>query len=807
MTLSEVASGPVKGELRSGSDFLRLMASAGLAGALVVQPRMGFSDPARMREGLLATKHAAEWVVGTVTVDSYTRVGDELSAVQAIRDRITLNGYPITAYSPHTTRWVLDRIRSDGFPVQVRHGSARPQGITAALVLAGLDATEGGPVSYCLPYGRTPLADSVRNWQETCRFLAELRATGREPHLETFGGCMLGQLCPPGLLVAISVLEALFFRRLGLHSVSLSYAQQTNAEQDEQAVAALRALACELLPDTDWHIVLYTYMGLYPRTAPGAARLLEASADLAVRTGAHRLIVKTEAEAHRIPTVEDNVAALRIAADAARTAAHRPAPRPAVEDNPVHAEARALVHAVLNLREDLGEALLEAFRRGYLDVPYCLHPDNAGRTRSHIDADGRLMWSEIGAMPIRHVVDDPRPPRLTAAGLHEMLSFVQRRFDDALPPGPPRRLPSAAGPAVPSLQPPPSAARPARSEAASGGNTMPFSSSGSGDDPMPTPPASPDKHLSSPATKAVLKVQNRMLTAARAFLAERGFIELLPPVIGPVTDPGSRGSKQVDIDYYGHKYKLMTSAILYKQASLLAFDKIFYIAPNVRLEPLEGAVTHRHLVEFHQIDVEIRDGRREDAMALLEELVAYTVADSARHMAAELTFLERDPDAFRDAAAFDRIGHQEAVTSLIDLGHPQDPGAEIDWQGEEMLSAKASRPFFVVDYPKGSRGFYDREDPGRPGVLRNFDLIAPEGYGELASGSEREHDYATIVTRIRESGENPAKYAWYLDLARRGLPGSAGFGLGLERFTRYVTGCAAVWQASAYPKLPGVVSP
>ncbi len=138
---------------------------------------------------------------------------------------------------------------------------------------------------------------------------------------------MLGQLCPPGLLVAISFLEALFSRRLGLHSVSLSYAQQTNAEQDEQAVASLRALACELLPDTDWHVVLYTYMGLYPRTVQGAARLLEASVDLAVRTGAHRFIVKTEAKAHRIPTVEDNVAALRIAADTARTAARRPSPR------------------------------------------------------------------------------------------------------------------------------------------------------------------------------------------------------------------------------------------------------------------------------------------------------------------------------------------------------------------------------------------------------------------------------------------------------------------------------------------------
>lgn len=772
--------------------FARFMAAARAAGALVVQPRMGISDPGRMRDGLIATRSAADWVAGTITVDSYTRIGDELAAVRAVRDRSALNGYPITAYSPHTTRWVVDAALAASFPIQVRHGSARPQAITVALARAGLDATEGGPVSYCLPYGRMPLADSVRNWRETCEFLAALRDTGREPHLETFGGCMLGQLCPPGLLVAISVLEALFFRRLGLRSVSLSYAQQTNEQQDEQAVAALRRLATEFLRDTDWHIVLYTYMGLYPTTLEGARRLLENSASLAVRTGADRLVVKTAAEAHRIPTVEENVTALRTASAAARaargTAGAYPAPA-ATADSAVYAEARELVEAVLNLSDDLGQALVEAFRHGYLDVPYCLHPDNAGRTRSRIDADGRLIWSDIGAMPIRHAMDGPPSPRLTAARLQEALSFVQRRFDGVLPAGPaPRPLAPPRSPAVPE------------------GRSMPAPSGRS--DTTPRPPASPAEHLASDTTRAVLRVQNRILAVTRAFLTDRGFTELLPPVIGPVTDPGIRGSKQVDVDFYGHKYKLMTSAILYKQASLLAFDKIFYIAPNVRLEPLETAVTHRHLVEFHQIDVEIRDGKREDAMLLAEELVSHTAAVT-RELRAELDILERDPDAFRDvvAGAFDRVTHRDATTDLNELGHPQDPAAEIDWQGEEILSAKASRPFFVIDYPKGSRGFYDREDPERPGVLRNFDLVAPEGYGELASGSEREHDYAALVTRMRETGENPAKYGWYLDLARQGIPPSAGFGLGLERFTRYLTGRAAVWQASAYPKLPGVVSP
>ncbi|MER5466276.1 methylaspartate mutase [Streptomyces sp. NPDC002668] len=419
------------------TSFARYVAEAQAKGVLVVQPRMGFSDPSLMRAGLEATRNAAEAVVGTITIDSYTRVGDELSAVRALNDEFPLNGYPISSFSPHTSRWVLDGVRDPSFPVQVRHGSASPQRIVAALAMLGLDATEGGPVSYCLPYGRTPLVDSVRNWQQSCEFLASLRSTGAEPHLETFGGCMLGQLCPPGLLVALSALEALFFHRAGLRSISLSYAQQTSPEQDVHAIHALRGLAAELLPNTEWHVVLYTYMGLYPRSRHGALELLEQSAEVAVEAGAARLIVKTVAEAHRIPTIAENVEALRIAsAVAARKAANSGKPatgtaravEPAVTDNPVYAEARALVDAVLNLDGDLGQALLKAFARGYLDVPYCLHPDNAGRTRSYIDDSGRLTWSEIGSMPLGRVAESRG--RLTARGLYDALSFVQSRYDN-----------------------------------------------------------------------------------------------------------------------------------------------------------------------------------------------------------------------------------------------------------------------------------------------------------------------------------------------------------------------------------------
>lgn len=427
--MSAASDGPA-----SSPTFGDFVAEAQRAGELVVQPRMGMSSPRTMRAGLLATKRAIATTVGTITLDSYTRVGDNASARAAVAAGAELNGYPIVAHDVATTRGVLDGIVGPDFPVQVRHGSPCPEDIFTALMAAGLHATEGGPVSYCLPYSREPLEGSIQHWIRSCELLAGLRAAGGpEPHLETFGGCMMGQLCPPSLLIAISVLECMFFRQHGLRSVSLSYAQQTNPDQDAEAVLALRRLAAEWLPDVDWHIVIYAYMGVYPRTPDGATMLLTEAARLAVRSGAARLIVKTVAEAYRIPSIADNIGALETAAAAAAATRREPgAPRwDKVEDTGIYAEASALIEAVAGLRPDLGGALADAFAAGYLDVPYCLHPDNARRTRSFIDTSGRLQWSSIGCMPIHEVVRPSGAVELTAAGLLASLSYVERKFDNA----------------------------------------------------------------------------------------------------------------------------------------------------------------------------------------------------------------------------------------------------------------------------------------------------------------------------------------------------------------------------------------
>jgi methylaspartate mutase epsilon subunit len=403
-------------------------------GELVVQPRMGFADPERMREGLLATRDVDATTIGTITLDSYTRVGDLRAAEEALAAGESLNGYPIVTHSPQTTEQLLSGLVSEDFPVQVRHGSARPLDIFAALTRSRLTATEGGPVSYCLPYGRVPLRESVENWSRSCELFARLGDLGLRPHLETFGGCMLGQLCPPGELVALSVLEALFFRAHGLRSISLSYAQQTHPGQDAEALAALRHLAAELLGPIDWHIVLYAYMGVFPLTGSGAGALMDDAAALAVRTGTERLIVKTVVESLRIPTIAENVRSLRAAAATARRVprpigAGLPDPAGPSPQTEVYCEARAIVDAVLDLDADPGNALLKAFDRGILDIPYCLHPDNRGRTSSYIDDSGRLRWAETGDLPVPSCAAGQKNKTVTSSEFQEALTYVSRKYD------------------------------------------------------------------------------------------------------------------------------------------------------------------------------------------------------------------------------------------------------------------------------------------------------------------------------------------------------------------------------------------
>lgn len=410
-------------------DFNQVVLDHSQAGHLVVQPRMGFSDMAMMRAGLEAVKGSRAASVGTITLDSYTRVNDIATARVALDSGHGLNGYPIINHGTDETQKLLKGLLTDTFPIQVRHGSSLPVHIFESVIENGLSATEGGPISYCLPYSRTPLPQAVEAWRECTRISAIGNDAG-QVHIESFGGCMLGQMCPPALLVAISILEGMFFEDLGLRTLSFSYAQNTSMVQDIGALRALRKLGYKWVKKAKWHIVVYTYMGVFPRTEGGALNLLKDSVDLCRIGGAERLIVKTITEASRIPTIAENILSIETATkhweempgklDMSGAAEHFEA---------IFRDANLLIQEVAALDEDIGEAIIKAFSCGLLDLPYCLHVSNRGEARSFIDELGALQWQRTGQMPISPSDNTQEKEPLDPFVFLKMLSTVENRFD------------------------------------------------------------------------------------------------------------------------------------------------------------------------------------------------------------------------------------------------------------------------------------------------------------------------------------------------------------------------------------------
>ena len=294
-----------------------------------------------------------------------------------------------------------------------------------------------------------------------------------------------------------------------------------------------------------------------------------------------------------------------------------------------------------------------------------------------------------------------------------------------------------------------------------------------------------DKRLES-----ILRIKSEIVRAAGEFLRQQGFIEILPVILSPVTDPLHHETYNGTVDYYGRPYTLTKSMILHKQIALRTVPRIFAFSPNVRMEPEERAPLRRYLAEFVQLDLEVRDASRDEVMTIGEGLLVAVIRAVLENCGAELAALGRQLAV--PATPFQRISYQDAVKLY---------GTNYD----EPLSSSLSAPAWLVDFPRTVREFYDREDPDRPGVLLDMDLIYPEGYGEALSGGEREHTLPRILRRLEQDGIPPEQFAEYLRFAEEGLPASAGFGIGIERLTRYICGLDHVKEARLFAKVPGVV--
>ncbi|WP_413792277.1 MULTISPECIES: methylaspartate mutase [unclassified Pseudomonas] len=341
----------------------------------VLQPRMGFSDPARMQAGLEATAASRANTVCTITLDAFTRVNNLEAAQRAIDSESMLNGYPIVNHPPAQTRAMIDQIDARyRLPVQVRHGSPDPLHIFERMVEVGLPTTEGGPISYCLPYSRTPLREAFGHWEKACQVLS---GGVDNSHIESFAGCMMGQMCDPVILVALNILEGLFLRSHGIKTLSFSYAQGTSPVQDRAAVTALQQLAAEYFAPGSYHFVGYVFMGFFPRSLGGFCRITGDALAMIRATGVQRVIIKTPVESRRIPRVEENIAALEYCDYCLNTDGVLPQiPFDSQEHGRVLRSAKRLIEGTLAHDSNLSEALLGAFDSSFLSIPYCLHPDN-----------------------------------------------------------------------------------------------------------------------------------------------------------------------------------------------------------------------------------------------------------------------------------------------------------------------------------------------------------------------------------------------------------------------------------------------
>ncbi|MEM5871382.1 MAG: asparagine synthetase A [Candidatus Aenigmatarchaeota archaeon] len=303
----------------------------------------------------------------------------------------------------------------------------------------------------------------------------------------------------------------------------------------------------------------------------------------------------------------------------------------------------------------------------------------------------------------------------------------------------------------------------------------------------------------------VLRVQDRILRASSEFLSKEGFVQILAPILSTATDPGIRGAKQGVIEFYGRKMKLMSSMLLHKQMAMSAMSKIFAFSPCIRFEDEDTIYTGRHLVEFYQLDLEAKGYDLDKIMDLGERLITYVIKEVKKHCKKELAFLGRELKIPK--RPFKRLAYEEAISLAKEMGFEIKYGEEIPWEAEKALSEKLGEFFWIIEYPKGSRGFYDKIDPKDPRKLRDFDLFYPEGYGEAISGSERETELGIVKRKMEEAGIDMQGYEWYFEMLAYGIPQSAGFGIGIERLTRFICGLEFVWEAAPFPKVAGVVSP
>jgi asparaginyl-tRNA synthetase len=327
--------------------------------------------------------------------------------------------------------------------------------------------------------------------------------------------------------------------------------------------------------------------------------------------------------------------------------------------------------------------------------------------------------------------------------------------------------------------------------------------------PSPEYPITPKEHgttflfehrhlwLRSRRQAAVARVRHEVIQAIRDFFYQRDFVLVDTPILTGAI--GEEAGNLFATDYFdlGKAYLAQTGQ-LYVEAAAAALGKVYCFGPTFRAEKSK---TRRHLTEFWMVEPEVAFNDSDANMRLQEELVSHVVGRTIDRRREELKELERDTTPLeRVQAPFPRISYGDAVTRLNALGSEMSWGNDLGGEDETLLAREYDRPVFVFNYPKQVKAFYMKENPADPRTVLNNDCLAPEGYGEIIGGSQREDDYGKLLGRIKQQGLDPEAYRWYLDLRKYGTFVHSGFGLGIERTVAWICGIPHIREAIAFPR-------
>ncbi|WP_057490608.1 asparagine--tRNA ligase [Streptococcus orisasini] len=310
---------------------------------------------------------------------------------------------------------------------------------------------------------------------------------------------------------------------------------------------------------------------------------------------------------------------------------------------------------------------------------------------------------------------------------------------------------------------------------------------------------------------AMMQIRNAVIYASYEFFDQNGFIKFDSPILS-----GNAAENTTDLfetDYFGESAFLSQSGQLYLEAGAMALGRVFDFGPVFRAEKSK---TRRHLTEFWMMDAEYPFLSHEQSLDLQEAYVKALIQGVLDRAPQALEILERDVDLLKKYVAepFKRVSYDDAITLLqqheadedTDYEH-LDHGDDFGSPHETWISNYFGLPTFVVNYPADLKAFYMKPVPNNPDRVLCADLLAPEGYGEIIGGSERETDYDTLLEKIKENGLNPADYAFYLDLRKYGSVPHCGFGLGLERMVTFIAGTKHIREAIPFPRMLHRIKP